>query len=148
MFVRLRIGEQKGPPPEFLHKWVKEADRMSRMYRANPARPQVMSLDGQLLRRIEECDPGSLVRGDAVAITFSVSYIEGTKDWYPTFTLIDIVRVASDHPTWRASKLDNMVVLNDVRPPLAEGQQVIGKFCKAIIISFALRLSRHHPRRQ
>lgn len=129
MFLRLRFGERKGSPPEHLHAWVKKADVRSRAYRANPARPNVMALDGQRVRRIEDCQPDQLMRGDAVAITFSVTYIEGKQDWYPNFTLIDIVRVASDpaHLAGNTTSEEESLVLNSVRPALLDGHRLGGE---------------------
>lgn len=128
MFIRLRMGEPKTPPPEHLHEWVKTADAESRAYRANPARPKVMALEGQRIRRIEDCQPDQLFRGDAVAFTFSVTYIEGKADWYPVFTLIDVVRVASIQALWSNSAATaSTIVLNSVRPALEDGQLIAGE---------------------
>ncbi|KAI0750150.1 hypothetical protein C8Q80DRAFT_1269904 [Daedaleopsis nitida] len=108
----------------FWMRWVKEADIGSRSYRANPCRPKAMALEGKRVRRIEDCQPDRLLRGDAVAFTFSVTYIEGKVDWYPVFTLVDIVRVTSVQHVRSINSGDEGIMLNSVRPALEDGELV------------------------
>lgn len=126
MFIRLRPGERKGPFPEHLHEWLREADRRSRAYRANPARPTVLVLEDRMLRGIEDCEPDHLIRGDAVAITFSITYVEGKKDWYPTFIPIDIVRVARGYTNWNIGNEGQSIDMLAPRAPLTDGQLIDG----------------------
>ena len=60
---------------------------------ANPARPVVRALESGRLRDITQCTPNTLVQGDAVAVRFTVTYLEGDKDWYPQYLVSDVVRV-------------------------------------------------------
>ncbi|KAI0715442.1 hypothetical protein C8Q76DRAFT_597221, partial [Earliella scabrosa] len=93
MFVRLKSGEPKPSPPSHLHRWVINADKRSRAYRANAARPEVYGLQGLHPIDIRKCDVPFLERGDAVAFSFTVAYVVGSKDWYPQLLPVDIVRV-------------------------------------------------------
>ena len=54
-----------------------------------------MALHGGRLRNISDCVPDKLIPGDGVAVTFTLSYVEGVTDWYPEYMLIDIVRIAN-----------------------------------------------------
>lgn len=137
MFLKLRDREGKRDPPEYLHEWVKEADRRSRNYRANPARPAVFGFDGRVLRDIVECNPPNLVRGDGVALTFSISYIIGHRDWYPTYALIDVVRIAeSDAPLGVNEGNGELVRLHPpLRPALRAGEALGGTQAVASIVN-------------
>ena len=93
MFVQVNPGERKPPFPRHLHNWVHQAEKKSRKYRANPARPTVLAVERGRLVDIAKCTPDKLMPGDGIAVTFTVSYIEGNTDWYPQYILIDIVRI-------------------------------------------------------
>ena len=94
MFLRSPQGVRKPPFPEHLHDWVRHAEEGARKYRANPDRPVVRALQDGRLKPIGSCTPSELREGDGVAITFTLKYIIGEKDWYPQYLLIDVVRVA------------------------------------------------------
>ena len=93
MFLRLEDGQAKPPCPGYLHESVRRADNESWMYRANPNRPRIRSVEGGRLRDIAQSTPDKLEFGDIVAITFMVTYVEGKFDWYPHYHLLDVVRV-------------------------------------------------------
>ncbi len=103
MFLRVAEGGRKPPFPEHLHAWVREAAGRSRRYYGNPQRPTVRAVEGGRLRNIAQCSPNRLRHGDGVAVTFTVQYIEGKADWYPQYTLIDLVRVACSPDPERTS---------------------------------------------
>ena len=94
MFIRRPEGLKKPAAPGHLHPWVVQAEKRSRRYMANPARPVVRALESGRLRDISQCTPNSLGQGDAVAVRFTVTYVEGDKDWYPQYLVSDVVRVA------------------------------------------------------
>ncbi|KAI0723576.1 hypothetical protein C8Q76DRAFT_794500 [Earliella scabrosa] len=98
MFLRVDEGQQKPACPGHLHEWVRQADKESRMYRANPNRPCIRSIEGGRLRDISQSMPNTLEYGDVVAITFMVSYVEGRFDWYPHYHLLDVIRVQHAPP--------------------------------------------------
>ncbi|KAI0745889.1 hypothetical protein C8Q76DRAFT_606929 [Earliella scabrosa] len=93
MFIRRKDGERKPKAPTHLHPWVLQAERKSRRYRANPARPAVRAIEQGRLCDISQAKPSILKQGDAVAVRFKIAYIEADRDWYPQFLLTDIVRV-------------------------------------------------------
>ncbi|KAI0745596.1 hypothetical protein C8Q76DRAFT_606721 [Earliella scabrosa] len=55
MFLRVESGERKPPCPSHLHEWMRKVERRSRHYRANPARPTVLALEGGRLKNISTC---------------------------------------------------------------------------------------------
>ncbi|KAI0708384.1 hypothetical protein C8Q76DRAFT_626993 [Earliella scabrosa] len=93
MFLRLEGGQDKPPCPDYLHESVRKADKESWMYRANPIRPRIRSIEEGRLRDIAQSTPSVLEFGDIVAMTFMVTYVEGRFDWYPHYHLLDVVRV-------------------------------------------------------
>ncbi|KAI0710049.1 hypothetical protein C8Q76DRAFT_695180 [Earliella scabrosa] len=129
MFVRNKDGERKPPAARHLHPWVVNADRKSRAYRANVARPEVYGLTNQGYPvDIRKCENTRLEKGDAVAFSFTVVYVVGGKDWYPQLLPVDLVRVQEHEPSAMSySKndfMENMEVM--VRPgrldiPLLDG---------------------------
>ena len=95
MFVRRNGTEHREPAPSHLHEWVIQADRESKTFKANPDRPRVWVKVGNETRPIKQCTPKSLQRGDAVAMSFTVTYhITGTN-WFPQFHPADIVVLKS-----------------------------------------------------
>ena len=95
MFLRTSYGQKRPRAPAYIHPWVVEAEKRSRKYRVNPARPNVRSVEGGRLRDIRDSNPSMLRAGDAVAVRFAVSYLETEKDYGPQFMLSDIIRLAS-----------------------------------------------------
>ena len=79
------------PAPEHLHPWVAEADRESKAFKANPDRPRVWVKDGSSTKRIQDCVPDSLQRGDVVAVSFTVTYHLTATNWFPQFHPAEIV---------------------------------------------------------
>ncbi|KAI0742814.1 hypothetical protein C8Q80DRAFT_1108907, partial [Daedaleopsis nitida] len=77
MFLQVRYSKRKGEPAAHLHEWVKKAHHASNGWRANPACPVVLELEAGCLKNISDCNPPRLTRGDAVAISFTVTHIEG-----------------------------------------------------------------------
>ena len=98
MFLRLQPGERKPACPSHLHPWIAQAERKSRRYRANPIRPEVRGIEDGRLKNISQCTPPRLYDGDAVAMTFTVKYVEGENDFFPQYQLFDIVRLVSTPP--------------------------------------------------
>ena len=94
MFLHHKEGTKKPRTPSHLHRWVLEADRRSRRYRANPARPGVFSWERGRFRDICKCKPNALKPGDVVWFTFTVTFIIG-KEWWPEFSPVELVRVYS-----------------------------------------------------
>lgn len=129
IFFRVVDGERKPPFPEHLHAWVREAVGQSRMYRANPQRPTVRAIEAGRLRNIAQCTPNRLRHGDGIAVTFTVQYVEGKSDWYPQYSLIDLVRVVCAPDAERASAaLYVAVTLGAVgRDALQDGEVVDGE---------------------
>lgn len=135
MFWRMRGAEPKPLPAEHLHEWVKQADLKARYWRSNPDRPNVMALEGKTLKAIEECTREKLVRGDAVAMTFRVSYVVGKNDWYPTYALLELIRVAvpgSDAEAAEPEEDEDVEVVQldaPARLALRQGEMLEGALC-------------------
>lgn len=91
MFIRRGPTEKRVPAPEHLHPWVAEADRESKAFKANPDRPRVWVKDGSSTKRIQDCVPDSLQRGDVVAVSFTVTYHLTATNWFPQFHPAEIV---------------------------------------------------------
>ncbi len=129
MFLRVAEGARKPPFSEHLHAWVREAAGRSRRYYGNPQRPTVRAIEGGRLRNIAQCSPSRLRHGDGVAVTFTVQYVEGKVDWYPQYTLIDIVRViCSPDPERTSSGVYVSVTSGAVqRNALQDGEIVDGE---------------------
>ena len=123
MFLRLRDGESKPPPPPHLHPWIVDAHKASDYYHANPVRPQLFSLEEASLRHIDK-NANSLCRGDVVALTFTVSFILGHDSWAPHLVPLEIVRVLAGNPR---SSSDFSVPRLSSRPALTEGEIVGGE---------------------
>ena len=124
MFIRIRPGEHKPQVPHHLHPWVAAADKRSRAYRANPARPEVYDLGEMGLPvDIKKSKSTRLQRGDALAFSFTVVYVVGGKDWYPQLLPVDLVRVLEREPEKRPkvepAVVNNMDVM--VRPGRLDG---------------------------
>ncbi|KAI0684414.1 hypothetical protein C8Q76DRAFT_636623, partial [Earliella scabrosa] len=119
MFVRNREGERKLPAARHLHPWVVNADRKSRAYRANIARPEIygVTTQGNPID-IRKCENSRLEKGDVVAFSFTVVYVVGGKDWYPQLLPVDLVRVKERTPSaggaLKTDVVENMEVM--VRP--------------------------------
>ena len=127
MFIRTKPGDKKPPPATHLHPWVVEAAKSSRQYVPNPARPNVRGVEKGRLEDIRACRPPVLRRGDAVALRFSVTYIEGDKDYYPQYLLTDIIRVHLGPEA--ANELENTFVKPvTVAEALQDGEIVDGKW--------------------
>ena len=132
MFVRRPDGKKKPASPDYLHKWVLQAEKKSRRYMANPLRPAVRALDQGRLRDIAMCEPNTLAPGDAVAVRFTVTYIEGDKDWYPQYLLSDVVRVCQgERPAPRDGGLYVEPAVLEPQNALEEGEIVDGT-CRAL----------------
>lgn len=129
IFFRVVDGERKPPFPEHLHAWVREAVGRSRMYRANPQRPTVRAIEAGRLRNIAQCTPNRLRHGDGIAVTFTVQYVEGKSDWYPQYSLIDLVRVVCAPDAERASAALYVAVTSGAvgRDVLQDGEVVDGE---------------------
>ncbi len=129
MFLRISEGERKPPFPEHLHDWVREAASRSRRYYANPQRPTVRAIEGGRLKNITQCSPNRLRHGDGVAVTFTVQYIEGKVDWYPQYSLIDLVRVICAPDTERTSSVSYVAMMSGAvhRNALQDGEIVDGE---------------------
>ena len=127
MFLRVNEGDPKPPPPSYLHQWVINADRRSRQYRANPARPGVFALDGETLHEIRKCSPPLLQRGDVVLVTFTIAFVSSKSSWYTQVVPLDLVRVASVDlpPAYDAADFAVPVVDPSTRPRLADGERLI-----------------------
>ncbi|TFK85002.1 hypothetical protein K466DRAFT_464945, partial [Polyporus arcularius HHB13444] len=93
MFLRVNEGEIRPPPPPHLHPWVIAAEKRSRIYRANPARPRVFSFDGEVVSSIENSDPDVLQRGDIVMVYFIISIVITPSAWYSELIPVELVRV-------------------------------------------------------
>ncbi|RDX51349.1 hypothetical protein OH76DRAFT_1347065 [Lentinus brumalis] len=86
-------GGIRPDPPAGLHDWVAAAHKRSKMYRANPVRPEVCGLEGGRVQPISECTPNVLEYGDIVSIVFTLMYVENREDWGPIPMVTNIVRV-------------------------------------------------------
>ncbi|KAI0361338.1 hypothetical protein OH77DRAFT_1443665 [Trametes cingulata] len=128
MFIRMNEGETKPPLPSNLHPWVISADRRSRIYRANPARPSVFALEDNRLRDIRKCAPNTLQRGDVILFTFTVSFVVGPSAWYPQILPLEIVRVASANYTSTSDAAEYALpsVDDSVRPGFMDGELING----------------------
>ncbi|PIL26241.1 hypothetical protein GSI_11997 [Ganoderma sinense ZZ0214-1] len=107
----LRKGAQKEPSiaTGHLHPWVVEADKQSKGFRGNPDRPRVWVKDGDDIVPISEREPGTLQRGDVVALSFTVTYHITTSNWFPQFHPADIIVLQSgdgDVPDYSAPEID------------------------------------------
>ena len=80
---------------EHLHPWVVEADRISKVFSANPDRPRVWVKDGDNILPIAETEPGFLQRGDVLAVSFTVTYHITQSHWFPQFHPVDVVVLRS-----------------------------------------------------
>ncbi|KAI0709401.1 hypothetical protein C8Q76DRAFT_625601 [Earliella scabrosa] len=129
MFLRRSEGKKKPPPPTHLHPWVIQAAKRSRQYQANPARPNVRAIEKGKLSDIGQCTPNVLQRGDAVAIRFMVSYVEGFNDWYPQYSLVDVIRVCGVEPTAVPKKkpVENVLKVSRIVNYLQDGEIVDGE---------------------
>ncbi|KAI0698749.1 hypothetical protein C8Q76DRAFT_633811 [Earliella scabrosa] len=126
IFLRLKHGEKKPEFPAHLHEEVRVAKRKSRSYRANPARPTLMSVEGGRLKMLQECTPNHFVPGDVLAVTFNVAYIEADKYWYAQFMPVDLVRVRASGSARGCE--EGVVDVADVRrAALQVGELVNGK---------------------
>ncbi|KAI0711640.1 hypothetical protein C8Q76DRAFT_694507 [Earliella scabrosa] len=92
MFIRRKEGERKPKAPDYLHPWVIMAEKKSRRYKANPARPAVRAIENGRLCDISQARPSVLREGDAVAVRFKLVFVEGDRDWYPQYHVSDVVR--------------------------------------------------------
>ncbi|KAI0715430.1 hypothetical protein C8Q76DRAFT_619279 [Earliella scabrosa] len=126
MFIRHIPGERKPPFPEHLHRWVRQAEGRARKYRANPNRPAVRAVEGGRLMNIAQCTPNRLREGDAVAVSFTLKYIEGETDWYPQYLLIDIVRVMNGVPSKKSGAAYGAISGDLTRIALRDGEVVDG----------------------
>ncbi|PIL26483.1 hypothetical protein GSI_12241 [Ganoderma sinense ZZ0214-1] len=87
----LPVGSDPKPqPPRHLHRWVKDADRASSLFRANPARPVLYGRRGNVPVSLAECDPNHLRAGDIVAIAFMIVYYLTEKEWYPQYQPVEV----------------------------------------------------------
>lgn len=129
MFLRVNEGEPKPPPPAHLHAWVIAADKRSRIYRANPARPRVFALDGEIIHTIERSDPPLLQRGDVVMAHFVVSIVFTSTAWYTELIPVEMVRVVPVS-LLVGDILESGPPLVDLatRPALMDGERVGGMY--------------------
>ena len=125
MFLRLKHGEKKPPFPSHLHADVRAAERKSRSYRANPARPVLMAVEDGKLKMLSECTPNHLVPGDVLAISFNACYVEAEKYWYPQFMPVEMVRVRGSGSTHGLDR-DVVAVAATERATLKVGEVVDG----------------------
>ena len=129
MFLRLNEGEPKPVPPSHLHPWVIAADKRSRIYRANPTRPRVFSLDDQVITSIERSEPNMLQRGDIVMAHFVVSIVFTPSAWFTEVIPVELIRVV---PVTRllseVVESGPPVIDAATRPALVDGERVGGTF--------------------
>lgn len=95
MFIRSSSSSENGSSIAHLHPWVVQADRQSKMFRANPDRPRVWLKDGDVAVPIGNREHGALQCGDVVAVSFTVTYHVTSSNWFPQFHPADIVLLKS-----------------------------------------------------
>ena len=91
VFLKRTGGEGRTMTPGYLHEWVVQADRGSKVFRANPDRPRIWTMDGSTTIPIGDREPGCLQRGDVVAVSFTITYHITSSNWFPQFHPADIV---------------------------------------------------------
>ena len=128
MFIRRKEGERKPKAPDYLHPWVIMAEKKSRRYKANPARPAVRAIENGRLCDISQARPSVLREGDAVAVRFKLVFVEGDRDWYPQYHVSDIVRVCEGRPC--PVEDESVYIPVDVveAPALADGEIIDGEW--------------------
>ncbi len=141
MFMRLKDGEPKPPPPPELHPWVIEAHRASDYYSANPVRPQLFSLDGTSLRQVDK-NVNPFSRGDVIAFTFTVSFIVGQDHWAPYLVPLELIRVLAGSPL---PSSDFSIPTVGGRPALTEGDIIGGESSTEVYSVFCLTATRSCP---
>ena len=85
------LESRSGKSPGYLHAWVLQAEKESKAFRANPDRPRVWVKDGKNTLPIGDKEPGSLQRGDVVAVSFTITYHITSSNWFAQFHPADIV---------------------------------------------------------
>ena len=126
MFVCTGLEKDPRKPPGHLHPWVAQADKQSKVFRANPDRPRVWVLDGDNTLPIGTREPGILVRGDVVAFSFTVTYHVTSTNWFAQFHPADIVVLRGsdgDATDYSAPSLD---LYNRPPPSITGGEEETG----------------------
>ena len=95
MFLKRNLQDGRQKTPGYLHAWVYQADRESKVYRANPDRPRVWVKDGKATLPIGDREPGTLQKGDIVAVSFTITYHITSSNWFPQFHPADIIVLKS-----------------------------------------------------
>jgi hypothetical protein len=127
VFSRKGSGKQDAPYP--VHEWISKAlaERGNSGYVPNPDRPKMYDLVDGLLSRIDHLG-GTFDRNDIVWVSFKISYVIGSRDWYPEIVPVHFVRVS--HVDQNASSADVAQEDEDDDCELATGQVTLisGKF--------------------
>ena len=93
VFLRRGPQETRGAAPSHLHPWIVQADHDSKVFRANTDRPRVWMKVGDSIVPIAERSPAGLQKGDAIAVSFTVTYHMSSVNWFAQFHPADLVVV-------------------------------------------------------
>ena len=91
IFLRRGPREERAAPPVHLHEWVKQIHKDSSVFKANPDRPRIWLKDGDDIKPIAERTPPTLLRGDIVALSFTVTYHLTSVNWFAQFHPAEII---------------------------------------------------------
>lgn len=130
MFLQKGGREDKTKVPDHLHPWVLEAEKHSKVFRANSDRPHVWMLDGDATVPVGEREYGPLMRGDVVAMSFTITYHLTRSNWFPQFHPADLIilRMSDGDPTdYSAPTID----LHSRPPPCVVGLVAVEGKCIA-----------------